>query len=77
MNINATFVGQLVFVLAITCAAIGYFLGRRKSSSPVLLAVVGFACGLIPPLGPIFILVLALKKDLPATPNQATTSSDV
>lgn len=63
MNLNATFVGQIAFAFAIICALIGYFLGKRKSLSPLLLSVVGFVCGLLPPLGAIFIMVLALKKD--------------
>jgi predicted PurR-regulated permease PerM len=73
MNLNATLVGQFAFVLAIICALVGYFLGRRKSNSPILLSVVGFVCGLIPPLGAVFILVLALKKDLTTNENTVTS----
>lgn len=70
MNINATLFGQFVFVIAIICAAVGYYLGRRKTQSPVIVAVVGFFCGLFPPFGAVFILVLALKKDLPPPSKQ-------
>ena len=77
MNRNATFIGQFAFALAVICALVGYFLGKRKSTSPVLLSVVGFVCGLIPPLGAIFILVLALKKDLPTSESKAVSGNDL
>lgn len=70
MNINATLIGQLAFFLSITCAIIGYILGKRKTNEPALMAVLGFIFGLIPPLGPIFIMVLALKKDVAKTSSQ-------
>ena len=65
MNINATLFGQFVFFLAIVLAFAGYYLGKRKTTTPKLIAVIGFFSALIPPLGLIFIMVLALKKDLP------------
>jgi len=77
MNFNATLVGQFAFALAIVCALVGYFVGRRKSNSPVLLAVVGFFCGLIPPLGAIFIIIIALKKDLPNNQQDAVSNNDL
>lgn len=64
MNLNATLIGQIAFALSILCAVAGYVLGKRKTNNPKLMAVLGFIFGFIPPLGPIFILVLALKKDL-------------
>ncbi|MBT0588193.1 hypothetical protein [Alteromonas oceanisediminis] len=77
MNFNATLFGQFAFVLCIVCAIVGYVLGKRKTESPALMAVLGFIFGLIPPLGPIFILVLALKKDLPKTKENEAVTSDV
>lgn len=64
MNLNATLIGQIAFALSILCAVAGYVLGKRKTNTPKLMALLGFIFGFIPPLGPIFILVLALKKDL-------------
>ncbi|MCB4436559.1 hypothetical protein LHL20_10000 [Alteromonas sp. McT4-15] len=63
MNMNATFVGQLAFAFAIVCALVGYFLGKRKTNHPILLAITGFLCGIVPPFGAVFIMVMALKKD--------------
>jgi predicted PurR-regulated permease PerM len=64
MNLNATLIGQIAFALSILCAVAGYVLGKRKTNHPKLMTVLGFIFGFIPPLGPIFILVLALKKDV-------------
>tara|TARA_B100002049_G_scaffold228694_1_gene203467 strand:- start:438 stop:671 length:234 start_codon:yes stop_codon:yes gene_type:complete len=64
MNLNATLIGQIAFALSILCAVAGYVLGKRKTNTPKLMAVLGLIFGFIPPLGPIFILVLALKKDV-------------
>lgn len=64
MNLNATLIGQIAFALSILCAVAGYVLGKRKTNNPKLMAVLGFIFGFIPPLGPIFILILALKKDV-------------
>ncbi|WP_334015670.1 hypothetical protein [Alteromonas sp. S167] len=64
MNLNATLIGQIAFALSILCAVAGYVLGKRKTNTPKLMALLGFIFGFIPPLGPIFILVLALKKDV-------------
>ena len=65
MNINATLFGQFLFVLAIVLAFVGYYLGKRKTTTPKLVAVIVFFSALIQPLGLILIIVLALKKDLP------------
>ncbi|GGF63122.1 hypothetical protein [Alteromonas lipolytica] len=67
MNINATLVGQMVFVLAVIMAVAGYFLGKRKTQSPVLTALIGFFSALMPPLALVFLTVLVLKKDVQVT----------
>lgn len=74
MNINATLIGQLAFFLSFTCAIAGYILGKRKTDDPGFMAVLGFILGLIPPLGPIFIIILALKKDVRVTTNKESAS---
>jgi predicted PurR-regulated permease PerM len=61
LNINATLVGQVAFVIALLVAAIGYYLGRRKTQHPKLMALVGFFCGFFPPFGAVFIIILALR----------------
>ncbi|MEW9797144.1 hypothetical protein [Alteromonas sp. CYL-A6] len=64
MNINVTLYGQGILVLAIILGGIGYYLGKRKTENPALTAVIGFFCAFFPPFGAIFIIVLALKKDI-------------
>lgn len=63
MNINATFIGQFILILAIVMAVVGYYLGKRKTETPVLTAVIAFFSALSPPLALIFLAVLVLKKD--------------
>lgn len=64
MNINATLFGQVAFAIAIAMAAIGFYLGKRKTQHPVLMAFIGFLTGFFPPFGAVFIIVLALRKDI-------------
>lgn len=65
MNINATLLGEIIFVLAIVFAIVGFYLGKRKTETPMLVSVLAFFSALIPPIGLIFLMVLAYKKDLP------------
>lgn len=67
MNIDATLVGQLIFVLAIVMAVVGFYLGKRKTQTPFLVSVLGFVSDLVPPLALIFLIVLVLKSDVQQT----------
>ncbi|MDO6566075.1 hypothetical protein Q4561_03305 [Alteromonas sp. 1_MG-2023] len=64
MNINATWIGQIIFVLALLMAALGYYLGKRKTQSPILTSVVAFFTALIPPIALVFLIALVLKNDV-------------
>ncbi|MBO7921496.1 hypothetical protein C7Y69_08080 [Alteromonas sp. KS69] len=64
MNINATLFGQVIVVFALLMAALGYYLGKRKTRSPNLTAVVAFFSALVPPLAIILLIVLVLKNDV-------------
>jgi predicted PurR-regulated permease PerM len=66
MNINATLLGQTIIILAIVFAVVGFYLGKRKTETPVLVSVLAFFSALMPPIGLIFLMVLAFKKDLPS-----------
>ena len=66
MNINATLFGQTIIILAIVFAVVGFYLGKRKTETPVLVSVLAFFSALMPPIGLIFLMVLAFKKDLPS-----------
>lgn len=65
MLLNATLIGQMIFVFAIVMAILGYYLGKKKTTTPAVTALIGFFSALIPPLAFIFLLVLVLKSDTP------------
>ena len=67
MNINATLIGQIIVILIPVFAAISYYLGKRKTSTPIVVAAIGGFLALIPLFGLIFIAVLALKQDIETT----------
>ena len=67
MNINATLIGQIIVILIPVFAAISYYLGKRKTSTPIVVVVIGGLLALIPLFGLIFIAVLALKQDIETT----------
>lgn len=69
MNINATLFGQIVIVLALIMAALGFYLGKRKTQTPVLAAVVGVLTAFIPPMALIYLAALVLKNDVMPVTN--------
>ncbi|MDN7134909.1 hypothetical protein [Pseudidiomarina terrestris] len=66
MDINATLVGQTIIILAVIFAIAGFYLGKRKTETPILVSILALFSALMPPIGLIFLMVLALKKDLPS-----------
>lgn len=67
MNINATVLGELIALSALIMGGVCYYLGRRKTQTPILAGFLGVILTLIPPLGLIYLVVLVLKKDINAT----------
>lgn len=63
MNINATLVGQSIIVLAVFMAGICYYLGKRKTETPFVAALIGFFTAMIPPIALIYLIVLVFKRD--------------
>ncbi|WP_127022905.1 hypothetical protein [Rheinheimera mangrovi] len=68
MNLNATLVGQFIFIFALIMGAVCYYLGRRKTQTPVLASLLGVMLSIIPPLSLVYLVVLVLKKDISPTP---------
>ena len=68
MNINATLFGELlafIFILSIPLFIwLSYRLGKRKTTTPKLVAVIGGILALVPFLALIYIAMLSLKTDL-------------
>lgn len=71
MDINATFIGQFIFISAIVIGLVSYYLGHRKTQTPVITGLLGFVLGLVPLLGLIYLMVLVLKRDV--VPNSTAS----
>ena len=67
MNINATLLGEFIALFALIMGAVCYYLGRRKTQTPVLAGLLGVVLSLIPPFALIYFVVLLLKKDVGST----------
>ena len=72
MNLNATFLGQMIFFLAVVMVVLSYILGKRKTETPKTTAFVGLLTAFVSPLAIIFLMVLVLKNDVPQKENGNT-----
>ena len=63
-NINASLMGQMMFVFILLITLISYFLGKKKTTTPKMTTLIGFLLAFIPPLGLIYIAFLVLKDDV-------------
>ena len=66
MEINATIIGQFVIISCLVIGLVSYYLGRRKTQTPLLAGLLGFVLSLIPLLGIVYVIVLMLKNDVTA-----------
>ena len=64
MNINATFLGQIILVFALFMAIAGFYFGKCKTTSPIATSVIAFLTAFLPPLALVFLIVLVSKKDI-------------
>ncbi|RUO65105.1 hypothetical protein SAMN06297229_1533 [Pseudidiomarina planktonica] len=64
MSFNATLVGQFLAVFALIMGALTYYLGRRKTNTPIIAGVLGALLSLMPLLGLIYAAALVLKSDV-------------
>ena len=67
MNINATLLGEFIVLFALIMGAVCYYLGRRKTQTPILAGLLGVVLSIIPPFGLVYLVVLVLKKDVGST----------
>ncbi|MCW8091858.1 hypothetical protein [Alteromonas sp. ASW11-130] len=72
MTINATLLGLIIVVLACVMAGLGYYLGKRKTQTPGITAVIAFVTAFIPPVALIFLIVLVFKSDIPKASSHPT-----
>ncbi|MDT3321910.1 hypothetical protein Q4Q52_19440 [Shewanella sp. SP1S2-4] len=67
MNINATLLGEIMIVFILVVGVLSYYLGRRKTQTPILAGLLGLVLSIIPPFGLVYLVVLVLKKDVGST----------
>lgn len=70
---NITFIGELVFYSMFIVGALSYYLGKRKTTSPKIAALIGVVLCIIPPLNLAFLIVLMLKNDMEDESNINTS----
>ncbi len=68
MDINATLLGQGILLLMIVVGVLAYWLARRRSERPALIATLCALLSLFPPLGLLALLLLVLHLDRPTGP---------
>ncbi len=73
MNLNITFIGELVFYSMFIVGALSYYLGKRKTTSPKIAVLIGVVLCIIPPLNLAYLIVLTLKNDLVDDSNIETS----
>lgn len=73
MNINATLIGEILFVFVIVIGFLCYYLGKRKTNTPKMTTLIGVLLSFIPPLGLIYLVILILKNDI----NQNNTGEAI
>ncbi|MFQ3313337.1 MAG: amino acid transporter [Colwellia sp.] len=64
MTFSTTQLGLMILSVMIILGVISYFLGRRKTNSPLKASALGFVFSIIPVLGIIYVIYLASKEDV-------------
>ncbi|MEJ2442818.1 MAG: hypothetical protein P8Y42_05060 [Exilibacterium sp.] len=64
MNINISLLGPFIFVFAILIGIVSYYLGCRKTETPVLAALLGVIFSIVPVFGLVYVVVLMYKRDI-------------
>lgn len=64
LDINATLLGEIMIVFILAVGAMSYYLGRRKTQTPILACLLGVMLSIIPPFALLYLVVLVLKNDL-------------
>ncbi|MDX1537123.1 hypothetical protein [Arsukibacterium sp.] len=65
--IYAKYFALLFIVFILIMGVVSYYLGRRKTQTPVLTGLLGVVLSIIPPFGLLYLVVLVLKKDVVLT----------
>ena len=69
MGINISLLGQFTFIIMFVIGGLSYYLGKRKTTSPILATLIGTVLCMMPPLNIIYLIVLMLKSDVISEEN--------
>jgi len=64
MTFSTIQLGLMILSVMIIVAVISYFIGRRKTHSPIKASALGFVFSIIPVLGIIYVIYLASQEDV-------------
>ena len=64
MMINATLVGQFLSVFLPITTLLSFYLGKRKTNSPILITIIGSLLAIIPPFALLYLAILSLKTNI-------------
>ena len=64
MTFSTIQLGLMILSVMIIVGVISYFLGKRKTNSPLKASALGFVFSIIPVLGIIYVIYLASKEDV-------------
>ncbi len=73
MNLNVTLYGEIVFYSMFIVGGLSYYLGKRKTNNPKVVALIGVLLCLTPPLNIVHLIVLSIKNDI--VPNKEIENS--
>jgi hypothetical protein len=66
-------VGELIFYSMFIVGGLSYYLGKRKTSNPKIVTLIGVALCITPPLNLVYLIVLMLKNDTVGNKKLKTT----
>ena len=64
MNMSVTFYGEIVFYSMFIVGALSYYLGKRKTDNPKVVALIGVILCITPPLNIVYLIVLSIKNNV-------------
>lgn len=70
MDINATALGQFIAITVPIIGILSYYLGKRKTTTPVKVTIIGVILACLPPLGLLYVAILSLKSDIEPLPER-------
>lgn len=64
MTLSSGLFAMVVLPFMILVGVLSYYLGKRKTNTPVIVAFLGALGGIFPPLGLVYLMLLSLKNDI-------------